>query len=283
MAEKDEKSKKNETKEKVVEKKIDKKAKESTTSEDKSKKADEKKEKNLKDEIKEKAEGIEEKLNIDTDELKNETKDTVNQVKEVFSNGDFKEKTTEATHFVKGAFTNPFETIEEIATEKNEVFSKTVLLIFLFVILSFATSVFGVFRLTHFNFLKEFSSFISSITTPVLFILVPSVVIYLFNISNRRKMTTVISTVTTCYIPIIIASACLLLRKIVPDFSLVTDPVILTCKALSVILLYFGIKNILDENDDKHYMKKFLLIYVIIQLIFVILLNLPIIFQSTFM
>ena len=191
----------------------------------------------IQDEIKEKAEGIEEKLNIDTDELKNETKDTVNQVKEVFSNGDFKEKTTETTHFVRGAFTDPFETIEEIATEKNEVFSKTVLLILLFVILSFATSVFGVFRVTHFNFLTEFSSFISSITTPVLFILVPSIVIYLFNIKNRRKMTTVISTITTCYIPIIIASACMLLRKIVPDLAIVTNPVILTCKALSIIFL----------------------------------------------
>lgn len=292
MAEKDKKIKKEEAKEKVVEEKIDKGAKESTkkedkkvekentTSEEKSKKADNKKEKNLKDEIKEKAEGIEEKLNIDTDELKNETKDTVNQVKEVFSNGDFKEKTTEATHFVKGAFTNPFETIEEIATEKNEVFPKAVLLIVLYTAITFVSRFISLLRHgENYHFGQNVSAFISSITSPLIYILVTAAIIYLFNRNNRKKLTTTISTVTTCYIPVIIAAALSLVRNIIPDLAVVANPLISAAKAISIILLYFGIKSVLEENDDKHYMIKFFFIFAIIQFILLLLSNISFIFS----
>ena len=219
-------------------------------------------------------------MKIDTEELKNETKDTVNQVKEVFSNGDLKEKTTETTHFLKTAFSDPFEAIEEIANEKNEVFPKTVILVALFVIISFVSQLISLIRSGgHYSFGSNFTSFISSITSPIIYILVPSVVVFLFNTKNRRKITTIISTITTCYIPTICATLVTLLRNLMPDLRIITNPIATTARALSIILLYFGIKNILDENDDKHYMRKFAIIYVIISLILLLLSNIPLIYK----
>ena len=305
MAEKNEKNEKNEkiekketNKSKENEEVIDKKVKNTKKEDDKAKKEDDKvkkektsneekstasetnKAKKVAEDIKSKAEEVEDKLKIDTEELKNETKDTVNQVKEVFSNGDLKEKTTETTHFLKTAFSDPFEAIEEIANEKNEVFPKTVILIALFVIISFVSQLINLIRSGgHYSFGSNFTSFISSITSPIIFILVPSAVVFLFNTKNRRKITTIISTITTCYIPTICATLVTLLRNLIPDLRIITNPIATTARALSVILLYFGIKNILDENDDKHYMRKFAIIYVIISLILLLLANIPLIYK----
>ena len=290
MAEKNEKEKK-ETKSKENEEVIDKKAKDTNKEEGKAKKeknsnqekstaSETNKAKKVAEDIKAKAEGVEDKLKIDTEELKNETKDTVNQVKEVFSNGDLKEKTTETTHFLKTAFSDPFEAIEEIANEKNEVFPKTVILIALFVIISFVSQLISLIRSGgHYSFGSNFTSFISSITSPIIYILVPSAVVFLFNTKNRRKITTIISTITTCYIPTICATLVTLLRNLMPDLRIITNPIATTARALSIILLYFGIKNILDENDDKHYMRKFAIIYVIISLILLLLANIPLIYK----
>ena len=293
MAEKNEKNEKieKETKSKENEEVIDKKAKdtnkeegkakkEKTSNQEKSTASETNKAKKVAEDIKAKAEGVEDKLKIDTEELKNETKDTVNQVKEVFSNGDLKEKTTETTHFLKTAFSDPFEAIEEIANEKNEVFPKTVILIALFVIISFVSQLISLIRSGgHYSFGSNFTSFISSITSPIIYILVPSAVVFLFNTKNRRKITTIISTITTCYIPTICATLVTLLRNLMPDLRIITNPIATTARALSVILLYFGIKNILDENDDKHYMRKFAIIYVIISLILLLLANIPLIYK----
>ena len=289
--EKDEKVEKKETKSKENEEVVDKKVKETnkeeskakkekTSNEEKSTASETNKAKKVAEDIKAKAEEVEDKLKIDTEELKNETKDTVNQVKEVFSNGDIKEKTTETTHFLKTAFSDPFEAIEEIANEKNEVFPKTVILIALFVIISFVSQLISLIRSGgHYSFGSNFSSFISSITSPIIYIIVPSAVVFLFNTKNRRKITTIISTITTCYIPTICATLVTLLRNLMPDLRIITNPIATTARALSVILLYFGIKNILDENDDKHYMRKFAIIYVIISLILMLLSNIPLIYK----
>lgn len=302
MAEKNEKNEKNEKIEKketnkskeneeVVDKKVketnkeeSKAKKEKTSNEEKSTASETNKAKKVAEDIKTKAEEVEDKLKIDTEELKNETKDTVNQVKEVFSNGDIKEKTTETTHFLKTAFSDPFEAIEEIANEKNEVFPKTVILIALFVIISFVSQLISLIRSGgHYSFGSNFSSFISSITSPIIYIIVPSAVVFLFNTlfnsENRRKITTIISTVTTCYIPTICATLVTLLRNLIPDLRIITNPIATTARALSIILLYFGIKNILDENDDKHYMRKFAIIYAIISLILLLLANIPLIYK----
>ena len=301
MAEKNEKNEKDEKVEKIEKKEtnkskeneevVDKKVKETnkeeskakkekTSNEEKSTTSETNKVKKVAEDIKAKAEEVEDKLKIDTEELKNETKDTVNQVKEVFSNGDIKEKTTETTHFLKTAFSDPFEAIEEIANEKNEVFPKTVILIALFVIISFVSQLINLIRSGgHYSFGSNFTSFISSITSPIIFILVPSAVVFLFNTKNRRKITTIISTITTCYIPTICATLVTLLRNLIPDLRIITNPIATTARALSVILLYFGIKNILDENDDKHYMRKFAIIYVIISLILLLLANIPLIYK----
>lgn len=302
MAEKNEKNEKDkkiekiekkETKSKENEEVVDKKVKETnkeeskakkekTSNEEKSTASETNKAKKVAEDIKTKAEEVEDKLKIDTEELKNETKDTVNQVKDVFKNGDFKEKTTDATNFLKAVVSNPFETIEEIATEKNDVFPKAVLLIILYTALIFVARFINIIRGSGYHSGHSFSEFVSSLTSPLLYILATSCIIFVFNRvtkSDNKKMTTIISTVTTCYIPIIVAAALKVVLSIFTDLGVVLNPLMAASRAIAIILLYFGVKNILDENDDKQYMLKFFCIYAIIQFVVLLLSNVAIIFS----
>lgn len=290
MAEKDEKKEKKvntaEEKEKTTKKTKEASAVDTkkATKQEKTEAPKEKAESKSAEDVKEKTEKVEEKIKIDTEELKNETKETVNQVKDVFKNGDFKEKTTDATNFLKAVFSNPFETIEEIATEKNDVFPKAVLLIILYTALIFAARLINMFRGSSFNSGHSFTRFVSSLTSPILYIAATSCIIFIFNRvtkSNNKKMTTVISTVTTCYIPVIVAAALMVVMAIFPTLAVVINPLMTALRAIAVILLYFGVKNILEENDDKQYMLKFFCIYAVIQFVVGLLSNVAIIFSMT--
>ena len=52
-----------------------------------------------------------EKISVDTEDLKNETKDTVNQVKETIKNVDLKKDAEATKGFVKEMFLNPIEAV----------------------------------------------------------------------------------------------------------------------------------------------------------------------------
>ena len=54
------------------------------------------------------------KKTIDTEDLKNETKETVNKVKETIKKVDFKEDTKATQSFLKEMFSNPFEAIKNV-------------------------------------------------------------------------------------------------------------------------------------------------------------------------
>ena len=290
MAEKDEKKEKKvntaEEKEKTTKKTKEASAVDTkkATKQEKTEAPKEKAESKSAEDVKEKTEKVEEKIKIDTEELKNETKETVNQVKDVFKNGDFKEKTTDATNFLKAVFSNPFETIEEIATEKNDVFPKAVLLIILYTALIFVARFINIIRGSGYHSGHSFTRFVSSLTSPILYIAATSCIIFIFNRitkSNNKKMTTVISTVTTCYIPVIVAAALMVVMAIFPTLAVVINPLMTALRAIAVILLYFGVKNILEENDDKQYMLKFFCIYAVIQFVVGLLSNVAIIFSMT--
>ncbi len=288
MAEKDEKKEKKvntaEEKEKTTKKTKEASAADTKKATKQEKNGDPKETKEAKftDDVKEKIEKVEEKIKIDKEEIKNETKETVNQVKDVFKNGDFKEKTTDATNFLKAVVSNPFEAIEEIATEKNDVFPKAVLLIVLYTALIFVARFINIIRGSGYHSGHSFSEFVSSLTSPLLYILATSCIIFVFNRvtkSDNKKMTTIISTVTTCYIPIIVAAALKVVLSIFTDLGVVLNPLMAASRAIAIILLYFGVKNILDENDDKQYMLKFFCIYAIIQFVVLLLSNVAIIFS----
>ena len=76
------------------------------------------------------------KKTIDTEDLKNETKETVNKVKETIKKVDFKEDTKATQSFLKEMFSNPFEAVKNVASEKENVFSKAVVLMIMVILIN---------------------------------------------------------------------------------------------------------------------------------------------------
>ena len=66
------------------------------------------------------------KKTIDTEDLKNETKETVNKVKETIKKVDFKEDTKATQSFLKEMFSNPFEAVKNVAYFKSILYKYSV-------------------------------------------------------------------------------------------------------------------------------------------------------------
>lgn len=75
----------------------------------------------------------EQKVSVDTEQLKNETKETVNKVKDSIKNVDLKKDAKETKSFLKEMFSNPFEAVRRVAEDGENVLSKVVFLMIIWI------------------------------------------------------------------------------------------------------------------------------------------------------
>ena len=87
-----------------------------------------------------------EKFSVDTEQLKNETKETVNQVKSSIKNVNFKQDAEETKGFVKEMFSNPFEAVRRVATEEENVFKKVIFLMIIFIAASVISQIISLIK-----------------------------------------------------------------------------------------------------------------------------------------
>lgn len=196
-----------------------------------------------------------EDFSVDKEELKNETKDTVNQVKDTIKNVDFKKDAMETKGFVQDMISNPIEAVKRAANEEN-ILSKVIILIGLWVVLSVVSS-FG-FTTIKINILR----IISDAVYPVVYILAPALVLLVLNKKNPKSLITNACTMAVASIPMILSCVISIITNIVSGISIITSPIQTTLSALSVILMYFGVKELTNE-EDKECVTKFVIIKVI--------------------
>lgn len=206
------------------------------------------------------------------EEIKKETKETVNQVKETIKKVDFKEDTKATTSFVKEMFSNPFEAIRNVASGKENVFSKAVILTIIYVALSVICQILSLFKYGKYSGLgHNFKNLIISILNPAIYLVVVSAVVYLFNRENKKSLTTVLSTIVVCSVPIIINEAISIIAVLVSGISIITSPISTMFSAIATVLTYFGMKDLLEVDEHKDFIKKYAVIRLVIAFAFVIL------------
>lgn len=214
----------------------------------------------------------EEKFSVDTEQLKNETKDTVNQVKDSIKNVDFKKDAKETKGFLKEMFSNPFEALKNVAEEKENVFSKVIILMILWLALSLISGVIMLIKYGRYsNIGGNVLDFISYILHPVLYVLVPSIIILIMNKQNKKSLVTIISTLTIAGVPVILDLVVNIVSLLVNGISIITGPVSTVLSTLALILSYFGMKYIFEEDEDSKFIKKYVVIRLIASFVFVIL------------
>lgn len=222
-------------------------------------------------------ENNDEKFSVDTENLKQETKDTVNQVKETIKNVNFKNDAEETKGFVKEMMSNPFEAVRKVATGEENVLKKCIIIMIVSIAASLACSLISVVRYGKFSgIFANVLSLVSSVLNPIAYILAPAIVILILNKNAKKSLITIISTLVIAKIPTVITEVIDVFEILIGGISLITSPISTGLIAISTILTYFGMKDLFEIEENKDFISKYVIIRVVAALITTILVRIGI-------
>lgn len=212
-------------------------------------------------------------VSVDTEELKKETVNTVNQVKDSIKNVNIKEETKATKGFITEMFKNPLEKIKEIANDTNNKYFKTAL----FIVIVWTAAVllkttWSTIYISGFaRIFRNILSILKVILAPVCGIIVYSLIVFLMNKKSKKSLVTTLTTITTAQIPLAISSVVSLLTLISSNITKLTSPFYNICYVISIVLSYFAMKDLFGEEQNKEFVKKFALIQVIYYIAYIVI------------
>lgn len=217
------------------------------------------------------AENEENKVN--TEELKSEASNTVNQVKDTIKKVDIKKDSAETKGFIVEMFKNPLEKIKDVAEDKKGKYLKYVIIVLVvWVVAKFLSRCFAIgWYWRPYNIFENMFSIVIATITPLISVLVISLIVFILNKKNKKSLTTVISAVTISNIPNVVASVVSLLTIFSTQVSLITIPFASLCSVISIVLTYFALKNIFGEEKNTDFIKKFILIETLYYVAYIVL------------
>ncbi len=204
------------------------------------------------------------------EELKNETVDTVKQVKESMKNVNVKEEAQVTKGFVTEMFKNPLGKIEEIANDASNNHFKTAIIL---VIIWAVAALLGSINFKYFSwrlFGSTLLGYIKIILAPLVTVAVMSVIIFLLNKKEKKSLITVLTTVTTAKLPVIIAEVINLLVLFSASILKITSKISGFCSIISTVFLYFAIRDLYGEKEEKVAFKNFVIveaIYIVVSFV----------------
>ncbi|MCI9016708.1 MAG: hypothetical protein HFJ53_06065 [Clostridia bacterium] len=205
-------------------------------------------------------ENKEEKLN----ELKQETVQTVNQVKDTIKNVDIKNDAKAATGFVSAMFKDPFAKIKEICTDsENKNFKIAIIFISIWLITIFVEALIEIGFTKFWSVNYAFSQIWRALRltfAPLISILVISLIIFIMNKKAKKSMTTIITSITIAQIPTILARIISMLNIISLQAATLTNRISQLGNVVSIILLYFTMKSLFEEEKNSKFIKTFIII-----------------------
>lgn len=224
------------------------------------------------DEKNENKENTEKNFSVDTEQLKNETKDTVNKVKDTIKNTNFKEEAVQTKGFIAGMAANPIETVKHVASGDGKVFTKAVVIMIIYMALSFLQALINVIKYGSYRgVFGNIINLVLSVINPIMYILVPAIVVLIMNKQNKKPLTTVISTLVIAAVPSVINKFFYIIDIIfISNISIITTPIETMFSAIAIVLTYFGMKELFGAEEHENFIKK----YAVIELIAAFILKL---------
>lgn len=211
-------------------------------------------------------------FSIDAENLKNETKDTVNQVKETIKNADFKEGAAQTKGFLAEMLSAPVSVVKKVASGEENILVKAIIIMIVFIIASFATQLVYVIRYGGFRGIgSNLITLVVSIINPLLFIIVPALVVMIMNRENKKSLTTVISTLVVAAVPNVINEIIDVIESIFTNITIISSPISTMFSAIAIVLTYFGTKELFGKEEEENFIKKFAIIKLIAAFVLVIL------------
>ena len=208
---------------------------------------------------------------VNTEEIKKETVETAKKVKDSIKNVDIKNEAKEATGFVSAMFKDPFAKIKEIVEDKeNKNLKMAIIFIAIWTVAVFIKAL----AAKYWSFSAVFRNVLSLIKTiiaPVLGILVLSAIVYFMNKKEKKSLATIITSITIAKIPTILALVISLLTIFSVSAYRITSPISSLCSVVTIILTYFTIKAIFNEEQNSKFLKTFVIIEAIYYVAYLII------------
>ena len=195
-----------------------------------------------------------------------------NNSQKAFNNSEIKRQTKEATGFFSAFFKDPLTEVETISKNPSNKYLKiAIIVLVIWLVVIFASNVFSTASVYLFGVLGSFSNFfehvfskfldiIKEIIAPVCSIAIIAALAYGFSKEKKKSFMHVASCVTIAKIPVVIAEIVSLLTLINTRITTFTVPFAGFCSILSTVLLFFTIKDVLGEKENKNIFWKFALI-----------------------
>ena len=193
-------------------------------------------------------------------------------LKNTFKNTDLKKDSQAAKGFFTAFFRNPLGTLKNVATDSKNSFLKIAIIvlaiwliaIFLLGMISMAKrylfGTFGSFEYFFDNLFSNMFSIVKDLIAPIITVAVLSGLVYGFKKQKNKSFLTIASAIVIAKIPVVIASIASLLTLISSSVSKLTSPFSSFCSVLSTVLLFFTIKDLSEESENKTYFWRFALI-----------------------
>lgn len=197
---------------------------------------------------------------VSAEELKEETKQTFNKVKDEIKDANFKAETIEATNFVKDMFMDPIGAVKNVT---NEVGPKLITVIILVIGVMLSNLLKNIIWAVGIESLGEsLWKIITSLTGGLFVVLVPAFVAYLFNRNTDRSLLTSISLMAMASVPTIFMNVLGAVTRIVPKLAGTIGVLNNGLEVAHVVLTYFALKTFCKAEDDLFIFK-----FVIIELV----------------
>lgn len=212
---------------------------------------------------------------VNTDEILKETTNTFNEVKDQvkgsFKKDELKNSATQTKNFIMGMFKDPVGELKRISTDtSNSAFRYAIILVVIWMTARAITNLASAsWTLNIFG--RILLPLIKTIAAPILSVLVLSVTILVLNKNKDKSLVTILSVITAAKLPLVISAVVNLLKLISYKVSTVTSPFASVCSIVSTVLVYFGAKSLLGEDDDEKFIKTFVVIEVIYYVAYIVL------------
>ena len=198
---------------------------------------------------------------INTEEIKSETVNTVNEVKETIKKVDVKKDTLETKGFIKELFVDPLGKMKSMADDNSNKFLKNALIVvIIWMAAVLIKQIFGTTSLWKYYGFKQLLNIVLTTIAPAVGIIVMSLIIMIVNKENKKSLTQLITCITTARLPLAIAGVVSLLTLINSSISAFTNPFSRFCSVISIVLTYFVTKDIFAEKENSKFIKKFVII-----------------------
>lgn len=203
----------------------------------------------------------EQKVN-NTEEIKQEAKETAAETKEPAKNTNIKRDYSTNINFFKNIFKTPYDEIKNVAKSPKSYF---IIILVSFITWVVAELIGGIIvlvsNISSFSFssnivryftnsLSDIVSFFFTIVGPAIIIAAMSLIIYLFMKNKKKNYLTIASTLIVAYIPVATSSIISLFGYINTYAARITNVYANFTTVITALLTYFAIKALYSEEDD---------------------------------